>query len=194
MEKREELVWRFLLSAKGEPLENLANKAAMSCGVTESYAQGIIDRIGTPWEVLYDGNAKAIAMHSLKETTLSLMAAVDEESEKYASPGQVHNKPRDEKPERVKLMEAGIKATAGDRNKTYGNPWDNMTNTAQLFEAYLDAKYGLGTKLVGEDVAHLMQLVKIARTFNTGYHADSYTDNAAYGAIAGECRKTEEGL
>ena len=97
-----------------------------------------------------------------------------------------------EKPERVRLLEQGIKLTAGDRNKTYGPPWDNLTACAMLWEAYLSAKMNVEVRLVAEDVAHMMQLVKMTRTFHGSYHADNYLDNAVYGAIAGECRQYEE--
>ena len=95
-------------------------------------------------------------------------------------------------PERIRLLEKGIKLTSGDRDKTYGPPWDNLTSCAQVWEAYLGAKFNQNIKLTAEDVAHMMQLVKMTRTFHGSYHADNYLDNAVYGAIAGECRKYEE--
>ena len=97
-----------------------------------------------------------------------------------------------EKPERVRLLEKGLELTAGDRDKTYGPPWDNLTACAMLWEAYLSAKMNAEVRLVAEDVAHMMQLVKMTRTFHGSYHADNYLDNAVYGAIAGECRQHEE--
>ena len=100
--------------------------------------------------------------------------------------------PADNKAERVRILERGIELTAGDRDKAYGDPWTNLTCCAQLWEAYLSAKLNQDIKLVAEDVAHMMQLVKMTRTFNGTYHPDNYLDNAVYGAIAGECRKYEE--
>ena len=100
--------------------------------------------------------------------------------------------PADKRPERVRLLERGIELTSGDRDKTYGDPWSNLTSCAQLWEAYLSAKLSHDIKLVAEDVAHMMQLVKMTRTFYGRYHDDNYLDNAVYGAIAGECRKYEE--
>jgi hypothetical protein len=97
-----------------------------------------------------------------------------------------------EKPERVRLLEKGLELTTGDRDKTYGPPWDNLTACAMLWEAYLSAKLNQDIRLVAEDVAHMMQLVKMTRTFHGSYHADNYLDNAVYGAIAGECRQYEE--
>jgi hypothetical protein len=150
MDEREELVWKYLVSVGGVADAGLV---VANCGVDRDYAQRIIDRIGTPIEVLE--------------------AAQDA-------------------PERVRLLRRGISLTSGDRNKTYGDPWDNFTDCALLWKAYLGAKYGFVGKLVAEDVAHMMQLVKMARTFSGGYHDDNYIDNATYGAIAGECRKIEQ--
>jgi hypothetical protein len=152
MDAREELVWKYIVSMGGVAS---AKKVAKNCDVTVSYAQSIIDRIGTPKEVLDAAQ---------------------------------------QKPERVRLLQRGIELTSGDRNKTYGAPWNNLTSCAQMWEAYLGSKYGFEVHLVAEDVAHLMQLVKMTRTFNGDYHADNYLDNAVYGAIAGECRQIEDGL
>lgn len=101
------------------------------------------------------------------------------------------------KPERIRLLEDAIVLTGGDRNKAYGPPFDNWDATAQLVSAYISAKRGGETiaetfRLTAEDMAHIMQLVKIARTFHGAYRPDNYTDNSAYGAIAGECRRHEE--
>ena len=97
----------------------------------------------------------------------------------------------DKEPERVRLLKRGIELTAGDRNETYGDPWSNLTDCAQLWEAYLGAKLGGDVKLVAEDVAHMMALVKMTRSFRGNYHDDNYLDAAVYMAIAGECRKQE---
>lgn len=107
---------------------------------------------------------------------------------------------RKPEPTHVKLLYEGARLTGGDRNKTYGSPFDNLDNTATLWSAYLHAKYRGQTvdevqlQLTAEDVAHMMQLLKMARTIAPGYHADNYIDNATYGAIAGECRQTLEDL
>jgi hypothetical protein len=97
-------------------------------------------------------------------------------------------------PERIRLLKKGMALTSGDRNETYGPPWENLTDCAQLWEAYLGAKFGVEFTLTAEDVAHMMQLVKMTRTFYGRYHPDNYVDNATYGAIAGECRMIEEEL
>jgi hypothetical protein len=99
--------------------------------------------------------------------------------------------------ERQTILETGLELTVGDRNETYGPPYVNLDATAQMLSAYITAKFDGATitetfRLTAEDVAHFMQLVKMARTFHGAYHRDNYIDNAAYAAIAGECRLTEE--
>ena len=49
MNAREELVWKYLVSVGG--VAN-AEMVVENCGVKRNYAQSIIDRIGTPREVL----------------------------------------------------------------------------------------------------------------------------------------------
>jgi hypothetical protein len=95
-------------------------------------------------------------------------------------------------PERIRLLKRGIELTGGDRNETYGPPHRNLTACATMWEGYLSAKFNMTVHLTGEDVGHMMQLVKMTRTFYGPYHADNYLDNAVYGAIAGECRMIEE--
>jgi hypothetical protein len=129
---------------------------------------------------------------------------VDDISDKLGiDPMEVHAvlaKSGDAEPERIRLLKRGIELTGGDRNKTYGPPYDNLTACADVWKAYLCAKFRgavvdeLSFQITAEDVAHMMQLVKMTRTFHGPYHADNYLDNAVYGAIAGECRMIEESL
>lgn len=89
--------------------------------------------------------------------------------------------------ERKIILDTAVKLTCGDRNKQYGDPYDNLTHTAALWNAYTCT-----TDFVAEDVAHMLALLKIARTLtNEKYHKDNYVDAAAYLAIAGECRAQE---
>lgn len=87
--------------------------------------------------------------------------------------------------------------TDGDRNEAYGDPWENLTDCGGLWTAYLIGKFRgrtvdeLNVLLDAEDVAHFNVLQKMARTFAPGYRADTYVDQAAYSAIAGECRRIE---
>ena len=140
--------WEYLIRNQ----HATASEVALNCDVSVEYAQGQIDRIGTPPE------------HRTSST----------------------------EPERVRLLKRGIELTAGDRNKTYGDPWSNLTDCAMLWEAYLQAKSNTAIELTAEDVAHMMALVKMTRSFRGNYHDDNYLDAAVYMAIAGECRKQEE--
>jgi len=97
------------------------------------------------------------------------------------------------KPTRVQTLETAINLTSGDRNKAYGPPFNNLSDCASLWNAYINAKYKTADelKLSAEDVAWMMVLLKMTRSFQPGYHADNYTDATAYSAIAGECRELE---
>ncbi len=104
------------------------------------------------------------------------------------------------KPTRVQTLEMAINLTGGDRNRSYGPPYDNLSDCANLWNAYMNSKMGCfvptgdgvyKANLTAEDVAWFMVLVKMTRSFNHGYHPDNYTDAAAYSAIAGECREIE---
>ena len=100
----------------------------------------------------------------------------------------------------MQTLETAINLTGGDRNRSYGPPYDNLSDCANLLNAYMNSKMGClvptgdgiyKANLTAEDVAWFMVLVKMARSFNHGYHPDNYTDAAAYSAIAGECREIE---
>lgn len=100
--------------------------------------------------------------------------------------------------DRVELLKAAIKHTAGDRDVEYGSPYFNLSDCAALWTTYIIGKFR-GTSvdentfaLTAEDVAHLNVLQKIARTFSGKVKLDTYEDIAAYGAIAGECAQAEE--
>jgi hypothetical protein len=162
-------VWKYLLANKLAE----AGDVALNCDVSLGFAQSCIDRIGTPREV-FEREAKTAQQEWDDETIL--MAK--------------------EKPTRVRTLETAIKLTGGDRNKSYGPPFDTLSDCAELWNAYINTKQACieatadgsySVRLRAEDVAWLMTLVKMARSFQSGYHPDNYTDAAAYSAIAGEC-------
>lgn len=105
------------------------------------------------------------------------------------------------KPTRVMMLEVAKILTDGDRNKAYGPPFDNLSDCSALWNAYINSKWGClkvqadgsyKVDLNAEDVAWMMTLVKMTRSFQPGYHPDNYIDSAAYAAIAGECREILE--
>ena len=166
-------VWQYLLRNKLAE----AGEVALNCDVSLELAQNCIDRIGTPRQVFVE---EAALRAELKE---------DEMSQK-----------RQVKPTRVRTLETAIKLTGGDRNRSYGPPFDNLSDCAKLWNAYINTKQGCieatadgsySVRLRAEDVAWLMALVKMTRSFQHGYHPDNYTDAAAYSAIAGECREIQ---
>jgi len=97
------------------------------------------------------------------------------------------------KPTRQTALETATKLTCGDRNDSYGPPFDNLSDCASLWTSYLNTKYRMRPlELDAEDVAWMMSLVKMTRSFQQGFHFDNYVDSAAYSAIAGECREMLE--
>ena len=101
----------------------------------------------------------------------------------------------DEKPStRERILYTAAKLTANDRNKQYGPPVKNMQDIAKLWTAYLRVtEWHIEEEhdLTGEDVAHMMSLMKIARTIQPDIVPDTYIDSACYQAIAGECAEEE---
>lgn len=95
---------------------------------------------------------------------------------------------------REKVLYTAAKLTVGDRNKTHGEPFDNMGDIATLWEAYLSVlrrnREGY-TNLRPSDVANLNTLQKMARSVKGVFNPDDYIDSAAYQAIAGECADRE---
>jgi len=103
-------------------------------------------------------------------------------------------------PLREAILRAAISHTVGDRNEQYGPPYNNLSACAQLFTTYLTSKFH-GTTLdentfylTAEDVAWFNVLQKIARTFRGEPKSDTYSDAAAYAAIAYECAAKERRL
>lgn len=99
---------------------------------------------------------------------------------------------------REKVLYTAAKLTVGDRDKTYGSPVNNMQNIATMWSAYLYCRFAgqtvdpLNVELTGEDVAHMMSLMKTARcTIPGAPHPDNYIDGACYTAIAAECADEE---
>jgi hypothetical protein len=168
MSIEEERVWRFLLAHPSAE----AGDIAVACVVSLELAQSCLDRVGTPIEVIL-------------ASTKSLQQEWDDDDILYVSAT------KQPKPTRVQTLETAINLTGGDRNRTYGPPINNLTDCAELWNAYIHAKRGAtdNLKLDAEDVAWMMVLVKMTRSFQAGYHPDNYTDATAYSAIAGECRE-----
>jgi len=164
----EQRVWRYLLANRLAE----AGDVALNCDVSLGFAQACIDRIGTPRRVFIEEATRA----DLREDEM--------------------NQRREVKPARVRTLETAISLTAGDREESYGPPFDNLSNCAAMLNAYINSKQKCIVRtsdsyevvLTAEDIAWIMVLLKMVRSFKSGYHPDNYTDAAAYSAIAGECR------
>lgn len=89
-------------------------------------------------------------------------------------------------PMRSKLLRTADNLTCGDRNAAYGDPYDNMVKTANLWSDYLDFR------IKPHEAATMMELLKIARTKGGPFKPDNYIDGSAYSSIAGECHWIEE--
>tara|TARA_R110000803_G_scaffold191688_1_gene254377 strand:+ start:296 stop:568 length:273 start_codon:yes stop_codon:yes gene_type:complete len=77
------------------------------------------------------------------------------------------------------ILKIASKLVSGDRAKAYGDKKKLHDKTAKMWSAFL------GYTIHAEQVAHMMVMLKIART-TTGNNPDNYVDAAAYSAIAGE--------
>ena len=168
MSIEEERVWRFLLAHPSAEAADIA----IACAVSLELAQSCLDRVGTPIEVIL-ASAKSVQQEWADDEILYISAI------------------KQPKPTRVQTLETAISLTSGDRDRTYGSPINNLTDCAELWNAYIRTKQRAtdNLQLDAEDVAWMMVLVKMTRSFQAGYHADNYTDATAYSAIAGECRE-----
>jgi hypothetical protein len=105
------------------------------------------------------------------------------------------------KPSSPAVMRAGdiAKAAAdlvgGDRQHTHGDKVENHQAIADMWNGYLKAKFHTSALKVrhavdvafsAEDVANMMELLKIARRLNGAFNVDDYIDGAGYAACAGE--------
>lgn len=85
-------------------------------------------------------------------------------------------------PTRQDILQTAIALTTGDRCKTHGDAVTQHEFTARLWSAYA------GHPFTAEDVAWMMNLVKMSRAKSGAFNPDDYVDGAGYVAIAGECR------
>lgn len=138
----------------------------------------VANRKAPAWEVAKACNVREEFVHGLID--------------RISSPNWRDEVTAEQKPTRVKILDRAGVLTAGDRNKSYGPPEQNLTNIAGLWTAYIDQKYGGGFAFNAEDVAWMQVLLKAARSMQDGYHEDNYVDAAAYAGIAGECRNIWE--
>ena len=82
------------------------------------------------------------------------------------------------------ILDTAKSLTEGDRNKTYGDPKENLECFMNLVVVYLNSSKKRSKAVDG---AIIMCLAKISRIAANASHTDNYVDLAAYAAIAGEC-------
>jgi hypothetical protein len=87
---------------------------------------------------------------------------------------------KEEPPLRVKDLNEAARLTSGDRNKTYGPPYENMAHIARIFNAWT------GRDLSAREIAQVHVATKLARTQTSPDHTDSYVDSMAYRGIEHE--------
>lgn len=80
---------------------------------------------------------------------------------------------------------------AGDRENTHGSKERNFWNITQLWNAYLAIRRDPGAPLTPLDHAHMMVLLKVARTQLGDLNLDDYIDMCGYAACAGEIASCE---
>jgi hypothetical protein len=99
----------------------------------------------------------------------------------------------DRAPIRVQLLEQGIKLTAGERDRAYGDPLKNLTLAGILKNICRDHQARPFSPAEMEAMDQV--LTKVARVF-TGpvIKDDNYIDGSTYFAIAGEAAMTAQEL
>lgn len=175
MSKKEQRVWQYVLANRKATVKEIAE----ACDVTPAFVAHLLSKIGTPESVWRSADNGTGEWNAVYETENEDILAAEPKST------------------REQMLNTAKALTCGDRNKSYGPPHDNLSDCAALWEAYLNTNMrcfrqgddGWKVKLTSEDVAWMMVLTKMTRSFQSGFHFDNYVDAAAYSAIAGECRE-----
>lgn len=96
----------------------------------------------------------------------------------YAEPEPAESTDAEPEAEMSILVDADD-LTRGDRRRYYGHPLDNHGNTAELWTAYLERKFGFQCRLSYRDVCLMMVLLKVSRDCNQTKR-DNLVDIAGY--------------
>lgn len=81
---------------------------------------------------------------------------------------------------RKNIIEKVAKAILSDRQDTYGSPEASFQMISMYWSLYL------GIAIRPDQVADMMELLKVARRQNQPFHLDNYVDSAGYAILAGE--------
>ncbi len=90
------------------------------------------------------------------------------------------------------ICEHAAEMVAGSRAKTHGDKVENHANIAALWNAYLAIRRDPSSGLTALDAAHMMALLKIARTQAGVLNMDDYQDLAGYAGVSGEIAHAEQ--
>lgn len=90
-----------------------------------------------------------------------------------------------EVPPRADVLREAEGLITGDRNKAYGSPTQNFTNTAEIWTTLLRHKLKDGEGIEPAEVGTLMIALKLARTVGQPKR-DNYVDMAGYAGCAYE--------
>ena len=88
-------------------------------------------------------------------------------------------------PEQKSILKEAYDIIHGDREKTYGNPVNNLEMIADLWTSYA------GRKFSANDVCCMMVLLKLARLKNQPDHRDSQVDIAGYIGLLDRIQNTD---
>lgn len=87
------------------------------------------------------------------------------------------------------ILHTASKIVSSERKNQHGDAENSFHMIAALWRAYLTGRPG---EIDARDVAHMMALLKIARSVHgDASHADHYVDAAGYAALAGMLARVE---
>ena len=87
----------------------------------------------------------------------------------------------------VELLTEAAELVGGDREASHGDKLENHAKIARLWNAYLAIRPARPKDpLSALDVAHMMVLLKVARTQLGGFNEDDWRDMAGYAGVAAE--------
>lgn len=106
-----------------------------------------------------------------------------------------HNAKGVTKMNRTEILTQASELVNADRQSDYGKPDDNFQVIADFWQVYLQhhtrsSRY----RIQPHDVALMMILLKIARTFYGNSKPDTFIDMAGYAALAGELHVSESDI
>lgn len=89
------------------------------------------------------------------------------------------------------ILEEAARIVVGARNATHGDKERSFQVIADLWQAYLVGRKGLGP-VSAFDVAQMMVLLKIGRSIQGTMVRDHAVDACGYAAIAGEIARVQQ--